>query len=68
MGIELSKCHETLLYCCCATEMRALRRRKAVHVHYNSRLLQIIDPILDPRNVKKAHGATEQSFWLKMVG
>ena len=34
------------------------------NINYNSRLLQIIDPILDPRNVKKAHGATEQSFWL----
>ena len=48
MGIELTKCHETLLYCCCATEMRAVRRRKAVHVHYNSRLLQIIGAISDP--------------------
>ena len=63
MGIELSKCHETLLYCCCATEMRALRRRKAVHVHYNSRLLQIIDTISDPRMSlhKKKNNMVEQN-------
>lgn len=45
--IELSERHETMLYCCSATEMRAVCTRKAltwaaVHVHYNSHLLIFI--------------------------